>query len=60
MPFLLDTDICIFAIKQQAKVFKQLLSRNRDEIFVSAITEAELRTGAAKSASPRPRKQFLN
>jgi tRNA(fMet)-specific endonuclease VapC len=49
---LLDTDICIYAMKQNAKVLDRLLSRNRADVAVSVITEAELRTGAAKSASP--------
>jgi tRNA(fMet)-specific endonuclease VapC len=52
MPFLLDTDTCIYALKQKASVLDQLLSKSRDEIVVSVITEAELRTGAAKSSSP--------
>lgn len=52
MPFLLDTDTCIYALKQNPDVLDQLLSRNREEIVVSVITEAELRTGAAKSSSP--------
>ncbi|HEX7153195.1 MAG TPA: type II toxin-antitoxin system VapC family toxin [Thermoanaerobaculia bacterium] len=52
MTYLLDTDTCIYALKQDANVLAQLLSKRRDEIAVSVITEAELRTGAAKSASP--------
>lgn len=52
MAFLLDTDTCIYALKQDPNVLEQLLSKSRDEILVSVITEAELRTGAAKSASP--------
>lgn len=52
MPFLLDTDTCIYALKQDRGVLEQLLSKRRDEIVVSVITEAELRTGAAKSSSP--------
>jgi tRNA(fMet)-specific endonuclease VapC len=52
MTFLLDTDICIYAIKQDPSVLEQLLSKDREEIVVSVITEAELRTGAAKSSSP--------
>jgi len=51
MPFLLDTDTCIHALKQNPNVLKQLLSKSREEIVVSVITEAELRTGAAKSSS---------
>jgi len=51
MPFLLDTDACIYALKQNRNVLDQLLSKSREEILVSVITEAELRTGAAKSTS---------
>jgi tRNA(fMet)-specific endonuclease VapC len=52
MAFLLDTDTCIYALKQNRSVLEQLLSKSRDEILISVITEAELRTGAAKSSSP--------
>ena len=51
MRFLLDTDTCIYALKQNPNVLDQLLSKSREEILVSVITEAELRTGAAKSSS---------
>src|SRR5437763_1670978 len=52
MTFLLDTDTCIYALKQNEHVLQQLLSTAREDVFVSVITEAELRTGAAKSSSP--------
>ena len=52
MPFLLDTDTCIYALKGNRNVLETLLSKSREEILVSVITEAELRTGAAKSSSP--------
>jgi tRNA(fMet)-specific endonuclease VapC len=52
MAFLLDTDTCIYALKQNRNVLERLLSKSRDEILVSVITEAELRTGAAKSSAP--------
>lgn len=52
MAFLLDTDTCIYALKQNENVLQQLLSTAREEVSVSVITEAELRTGAAKSSSP--------
>jgi len=51
MKFLLDTDTCIYALKQNPAVLKHLLAHGRDDIAVSVITEAELRTGAAKSTS---------
>lgn len=52
MKFLLDTDTCIYALKQYRGVLDRLLSTPREDILVSVITEAELRTGAAKSSSP--------
>jgi len=51
MKFLLDTDTCIFALKQNPAVLKHLLAQSREDIAISVITEAELRTGAAKSTS---------
>lgn len=52
MRFLLDTNICIYALKQNPIVLGRLLSQSRSEVAVSVITEAELRTGAAKSDAP--------
>jgi tRNA(fMet)-specific endonuclease VapC len=51
--YILDTDICIFALKQRAEVLKRLLAESPDDIAVSAMTEAELTFGAIKSNSPR-------
>ncbi len=51
MRFLLATDTCIYAIKQDASVLRRLLSESRADIAVSVITEGELRTGAAKSSN---------
>ncbi|HEY6558471.1 MAG TPA: type II toxin-antitoxin system VapC family toxin [Polyangiaceae bacterium] len=52
MKFLLDTDTCIYALKQKEAVLRHLLTVSRSDVGVSVITEAELRTGAAKSSSP--------
>jgi len=52
MAFLLDTDTCIYALKQNENVLRRLLATPREEVIVSVITEAELRTGAAKSSAP--------
>ncbi len=52
MQFLLDTDTCIYALKQNESVLRNLLSTAREDVFISVVTEAELRTGAAKSSSP--------
>jgi len=40
-------------------VIQKLLSTRRDDVAVSVITEAELRTGAAKSSSPSKTLQLL-
>jgi len=50
--FLLDTDTCIYALKGHEAVLANLLSAHRPDVAVSVITEAELRTGAAKSSAP--------
>ena len=52
MKFLLDTDTCIYALKQADALLQRLLATSRVDVGVSVITEAELRTGAAKSSSP--------
>jgi tRNA(fMet)-specific endonuclease VapC len=51
MKFLLDTNICIYALKQHPGVLAKLLAQSRADVALSVITEAELRTGAAKSTS---------
>ena len=51
MKFLLDTYTCIYALKQRESVIEHLLSQSREDVAVSVVTEAELRTGAAKSSS---------
>jgi tRNA(fMet)-specific endonuclease VapC len=57
--FLLDTDTCIYALKQNPEVLEKLLSTGREDVAVSVITEAELRTGAAKSSSPARTLRFV-
>jgi tRNA(fMet)-specific endonuclease VapC len=51
LKFLLDTDTCIYALKQNESVIRRLVSTPREDVVVSVITEAELRTGAAKSSA---------
>ena len=50
--FMLDTNICIYAMKRNELVLKNLMSRKPTQIHLSVVTEAELRFGAAKSSSP--------
>jgi tRNA(fMet)-specific endonuclease VapC len=50
MKLLLDTNICIFIIKQQpATVLKHFLEHQVGDIGISSITLSELRYGVAKS-----------
>jgi len=51
MKFLLDTTICIHALRQDRRVLDRLLAQQRSDVAVSIITEAELRAGAAGSTS---------
>ena len=53
MRFLLDTDTCVFAMKQHARVLQHLHSHRHAELAVSVVTEAELRFGAAKAGDLR-------
>ena len=52
MRFLLDTDTCINALRHNEIVLRRMLAQRRADVMVSVITEAELRTGAAKSSAP--------
>ena len=50
MKYLLDTNICIYALKNQFPSHtKKLLSISPEDICISAITVGELEYGAAKS-----------
>jgi tRNA(fMet)-specific endonuclease VapC len=51
MSFLLDTNICIYALKQHQGVLGRLLAERPIDVALSVISEAELRTGAAKSTA---------
>lgn len=53
MKYVLDTNICVFVIRQKPWVvvekFKQFVA---DELAISSVTLAELRYGADKSSDP--------
>jgi tRNA(fMet)-specific endonuclease VapC len=54
MQVMLDTNICIYIIKQKPEVVLQRFRAFQvGDIGISAITLAELQYGAAKSARPR-------
>jgi tRNA(fMet)-specific endonuclease VapC len=52
MSFLLDTNVCIHALRQHPAVLRRLLVERPIDVSLSVISEAELRTGAAKSGAP--------
>lgn len=58
--FLLDTDTCIYALKQQHGVLEKMLTKPRVSIHLSVITESELRYGAAKSSAPAKTARLLD
>ena len=61
MKLLLDTNICIYIIKQKpATVLKRFLEYQIGDIGISSITLSELRYGVAKSAHREKNAKALN
>lgn len=52
MPYLLDTNICIAAMRRDALVLQRLRAHPPEECGISTITAYELFTGLAKCALP--------
>ena len=53
MKYMLDTNICIYAIKKNpSKVYEKIRTHSTSEICISSITYAELMHGVEKSAYP--------
>lgn len=60
MKYLLDTNICIYIIKQKPiSVKKRFQQYELGEILISSISVAELSYGAAKSSYPEKNQQAL-
>lgn len=53
MTYLLDTNTCVYAIKREPGVLRNLREHGPDDFGISAITVAELWFGAAKSSRAR-------
>lgn len=52
MKYMLDTNICIYAIKQKPeKVFQRLQAIDPEDVCISSVTYAELVHGVEKSAA---------
>ncbi len=60
MKFLLDTDTCIFWLREQQSVRDHVAAVGPHAIGVSIVTLAELRYGAACSAKPEANQQAIN
>lgn len=61
MRYLLDTNICIYILKQAPpQVFRRFESLRVGDIGLSAITYSELQYGVANSSKPQENQQFLN
>ncbi|UMZ10955.1 tRNA(fMet)-specific endonuclease VapC [Pseudomonas sp. MPFS] len=50
--YMLDTNICIFTIKNKPQQVREAFSRNQGRLCISSITLMELIYGAEKSAVP--------
>ncbi len=60
MKYLLDTNICIYAIKKRPEqVLRRLKSHLREGLCISAVTLAELELGVEKSAYPERNRAAL-
>jgi len=52
VPYLLDTNACIAAMRNQPQIVQRLSAASPAECFVSTVTSYELFTGVAKCAMP--------
>ncbi|KQS78872.1 plasmid maintenance protein [Rhizobium sp. Leaf384] len=50
--YMLDTNICIYAIKNRPPAVREAFNRHSGQLCISAVTLMELLYGAEKSASP--------
>lgn len=60
MKYMLDTNICIFAIRNSNdNVLKKFREHLEDELYISSITLAELMYGVEKSMKPEQNRNAL-
>ena len=50
LPYMLDTNICIYVIKNRPEGLRERFNRLADQLCISAVTLAEIIYGAEKSA----------
>lgn len=59
MKYLLDTNICIYFLKGQFDLIAKLKKVKFENLYISEITIAELKYGAAKSEYPEKNKEVV-
>ncbi|KAA9356231.1 PIN domain-containing protein [Larkinella humicola] len=52
MPYLLDTNICVFFLRGKLKLDELIKEKGRENCYISEITVVELRYGAENSDNP--------
>ena len=52
LKFMLDTNICIFTIKNKPQIVREAFNLHNGQLCISAVTLMELIYGAEKSAAP--------
>lgn len=52
LKYLLDTNICIFTIKNKPQSVREAFNRHHGQLCISSVTLMELICGAEKSSSP--------
>ena len=60
MKYLLDTNTCVFALKQRSRVIDQLRKGVPEDLGVAIITVAELWFGARKSVRPEATRREID
>lgn len=61
MKFILDTNTCVFVIRQKSQILMQRFAQYAfNDLGISSVTLAELRFGAAKSSDPPKNQNALN
>lgn len=51
--YMLDTNICIFTIKNKPQIVREAFNRHHGQLAISTVTLMELIYGAEKSADPQ-------
>ena len=60
MKYLLDTNTCVFALKQRSRIVNQLRKCVPEDLGVAIITVAELWFGARKSVRPEATRREID